>query len=125
MGPSVKHVLGVLEWSYVAPEKPFFFKNRVCFGVTPPPPRFGKSPHFLHDFFKPFLTFDKQFNVAWILLLIIRTAYAKGFNKESTTLDELLDYYNESNTDVVSIQMRNYCEKKGKEKVSLLLLRHL
>merc|ERR1712083_27639 len=31
--------------------------------------------------------------------------------------DELLDYYNESNTDVVSIQMRNYCEKKGKEKV--------
>ena len=76
-------------------------------------------------FFKPFLTFDKQFNFAWILLLIIRTAYAKGFNKESTTLDELLDYYNESNTDVVSIQMRNYCEKKGKEKVSLLHLRHL
>merc|ERR1719266_1884750 len=50
-------------------------------------------------------------------LLEARTAYAKGFNKESTTLDELLDYYNESNTDVVSIQMRNYCEKKGKEKV--------
>ena len=24
MGPSVKHVLGVLEWSYVVPEKPFF-----------------------------------------------------------------------------------------------------
>ena len=23
MGPSVKHVLGVLEWSYVVPEKPF------------------------------------------------------------------------------------------------------
>merc|ERR550539_422550 len=50
-------------------------------------------------------------------LLEARTAYAKGFNKESTTLDELLDYYNESNTDVVSIQMRNYCEKKGKDKV--------
>merc|ERR1711936_804066 len=38
-------------------------------------------------------------------------------NKETTTLDELLDYYNEANPDVVSIQMRNYCEKKGKEKV--------
>merc|ERR1712223_1011381 len=46
-----------------------------------------------------------------------RTAYAKGFNKETTTLDELLDYYNEANPDVVSIQRRNYCEKKGKEKV--------
>ena len=46
-----------------------------------------------------------------------RTAYAKGFPKESTTLDELIEYYNESNPDVVSIQMRNYCEKKGKEKV--------
>merc|ERR1711963_1242803 len=41
----------------------------------------------------------------------------KGFNKETTTLDELLDHYNEANPDVVSIQMRNYCEKKGKEKV--------
>merc|ERR1719264_941711 len=36
-------------------------------------------------------------------LLEARTAYAKGFNK--------------SNPDVVSIQMRNYCEKKGKDKV--------
>ena len=25
MGPSVKHVLGVLEWSYVVPEKKTFF----------------------------------------------------------------------------------------------------
>lgn len=50
-------------------------------------------------------------------LLEARTAYAKGFNKESSTLDELIEYYNESNQDVVSIQMRNYCEKKGKEKV--------
>merc|ERR1719150_1682183 len=50
-------------------------------------------------------------------LLEARTAYAKGFNKETTTLDKLLDYYNEANPDVVSIQMRNYCEKKGKEKV--------
>merc|ERR1719462_1150834 len=49
-------------------------------------------------------------------LLEARTAYAKGFNKETTTLDELLDHYNEANPDVVSIQMRNYCEKKGKEK---------
>merc|ERR1719182_220367 len=50
-------------------------------------------------------------------LLEARTAYAKGFNKESSTLDELIEYYNESNPDVVSIQMRNYCEKKGKDKV--------
>merc|ERR1719249_161611 len=50
-------------------------------------------------------------------LLEARTAYAKGFNKENSTLDELIEYYNESNPDVVSIQMRNYCEKKGKEKV--------
>ena len=35
MGPSVKHVLGVLEWSYVVPETLFFFfKSRVWFGVT-------------------------------------------------------------------------------------------
>merc|ERR1719288_736827 len=50
-------------------------------------------------------------------LLEARTAYAKGFNKETSTLDELIEHYNESNQDVVSIQMRNYCEKKGKEKV--------
>merc|ERR550519_1526614 len=50
-------------------------------------------------------------------LLEARTAYAKGFNKESSTLDELIEYYNESNPDVVSVQMRNWCEKKGKEKV--------
>merc|ERR1719180_368223 len=50
-------------------------------------------------------------------LLEARTAYAKGFPKESTSLDELIEYYNESNQDVVSMQMRNYCEKKGKEKV--------
>lgn len=48
-----------------------------------------------------------------------RTAYAKGFDKETTTLDELLDHYQLSsvNTDVVSIQMRNWADKKGKEKV--------
>jgi len=42
-----------------------------------------------------------------------RTAYAKGFDKENTTLDELLDHFNEINPSVVSIQMRNY---KGKDK---------
>ena len=36
-------------------------------------------------------------------------------------MDELIEYYNESNPDVVSIQMRNYCEKKGKEKVMFFL----
>ena len=50
-------------------------------------------------------------------VIFSRTAYAKGINKETTTLDELPDHYNGANPDVVSIQMRNYCEKKGKEKV--------
>lgn len=45
-----------------------------------------------------------------------RTAYSKGYDKEKTTLDELLDHYNETNPDVVSIQMRNWAEKKGKDK---------
>ena len=58
----------------------------------------------------------------WLYVCIFRTAYAKGFNKETSTLDELIEYYNESNPDVVSIQMRNYCEKKGKEKVIFFLL---
>jgi len=44
-----------------------------------------------------------------------RTAYAKGYDKENTTLDELLDYFNETNPAVVSVQMRNYAENKGKE----------
>jgi len=46
-----------------------------------------------------------------------RTVYAKGFDKENTTLDELLDHFNETNSNVVSIQMRNWSDKKGKEKV--------
>jgi len=50
-------------------------------------------------------------------LLEARTVYAKGFDKENTTLDELLDYFNETNPNVVSIQMRNWADKKGKEKV--------
>ena len=45
-----------------------------------------------------------------------RTVYVKGFNNEGTTLDELLDYFNESNSNVVSIQMRNYSVGKGKDK---------
>ena len=49
MGPNVKLVLVVLEWSYVVPEKTFF-KNRVWFGVTAPP---GLANHhtFPHLFF--------------------------------------------------------------------------
>merc|ERR1719312_2236949 len=49
-------------------------------------------------------------------LLEARTVYAKGFDKENTTLDELLDYFNETNPNVVSVQMRNWSDKKGKEK---------
>merc|ERR1711983_73253 len=45
-----------------------------------------------------------------------RTVYVKGFDNENTTLDELLDHFNETNTNVVSIQMRNYSIGKGKEK---------
>ena len=53
MGPSVKHVLGVQEWSYVVPEKTFFFfqKQSSVRGDIPPLPRFGESPDFLRDFF--------------------------------------------------------------------------
>jgi len=46
-----------------------------------------------------------------------RTVYVKGFDTENTSLDELLDHFNETNTDVVSIQLRNYSVGKGKEKV--------
>merc|ERR1719481_966328 len=49
-------------------------------------------------------------------LLEARTVYAKGFDKENTTLDELLDHFNETNPNVVSVQMRNWSDKKGKEK---------
>ena len=45
-----------------------------------------------------------------------RTVYVKGFDLEATTLDELLDFFNETNTNVVSIQMRNYSLGKGKDK---------
>ena len=49
-------------------------------------------------------------------LLEARTVYVKGFDQESTTLDELLDFFNDTNTNVVSIQMRNYSVGKGKDK---------
>jgi len=49
-------------------------------------------------------------------LLEARTVYVKGFDLESTTLDELLDFFNDTNTNVVSIQMRNYSVGKGKDK---------
>ena len=29
-------------------------------------------------------------------------------------MDELIDHFNTTNPDVVSVQMRNWCEKKGK-----------
>ena len=53
MGPSVKHVLGVQEWSYVVPGKHFFSSSKMQFGSgwPPPPPRFGESPDFFVFFF--------------------------------------------------------------------------
>ena len=45
-----------------------------------------------------------------------RTVYVKGFDLEATHLDELLDFFNETNNNVVSIQMRNYSVGKGKDK---------
>ena len=33
MGPSVKHVLGVLEWSYVIPEKNIIFGSKMPLGL--------------------------------------------------------------------------------------------
>ena len=51
MRPSEKHVLGVLEWSYVVPEKKLF-KIRVWSGVTPSPvwPKAKFSVDFLDTF---------------------------------------------------------------------------
>jgi len=45
-----------------------------------------------------------------------KTAYAKGFDKENTTMDELLEYYAEHEPTVVNIQMRNYFDKKDKKR---------
>ena len=55
-GPSVKHVLSVLEWSYVVPEKTFSFKNRVWLGVTPPPCLVNHQTFYLIFSLKPSLS---------------------------------------------------------------------
>eukprot|EP00088_Acartia_fossae_P061966 TRINITY_DN7457_c0_g1_i2.p1 TRINITY_DN7457_c0_g1~~TRINITY_DN7457_c0_g1_i2.p1 ORF type:complete len:370 (-),score=172.40 TRINITY_DN7457_c0_g1_i2:387-1496(-) len=45
-----------------------------------------------------------------------RTAYAKGYDKEKTTMDELLEYYTEHEPSIVHVQMRNYMDNKTKTK---------
>ena len=52
--PSVKHVLGVLEWSYVVSEKPFFLLQKIEFGSGWPPPPPGLGNHQIF-FVKPSL----------------------------------------------------------------------
>jgi len=54
-------------------------------------------------------------------LVQARTAYAKGYDKEKTTMDELLEYYEEHNPNIVNIQMRNYTDKKKHFKGSVFL----
>jgi len=49
-------------------------------------------------------------------ILEARTAYAKGYDKENTTMDELLEFYAENLPKIVNIQMRNYLDKKSKTK---------
>lgn len=44
--------------------------------------------------------------------LEVKTAYAKGFDKEKTTMDELLEYYLEHEPSVINIQMRTYVDKR-------------
>ena len=58
MGPSVKHVLGVLEWSCVVPEKNLFFLSKIEFGS------------FLLDFFcATFPKSEKYFCHIYIFIL--------------------------------------------------------
>merc|ERR1719508_376525 len=45
-----------------------------------------------------------------------RTVYLKGFDKENTTLDELIDYFHNSYEKVLNVQMRTYMDKKNKER---------
>jgi len=47
-------------------------------------------------------------------LLEAKTAYAKGYDKDNTTMDELLEYYAEHEPTVVHVQMRNYTKDKKK-----------
>ena len=51
--PSVKHVLGVLEWFYMLTEKILFQNWSLAFYYhpRPAPPQFGKRPDFFRFFF--------------------------------------------------------------------------
>ena len=42
-----------------------------------------------------------------------------GFDKEKTTLDELLEYYMDHEPAVINIQMRNYVDKKDKSRAPI------
>ena len=44
-----------------------------------------------------------------------RSVYVKGFEKEKTTLDDLLDYFNKYDN-VINVFMRNWTEKRDKSK---------
>ena len=45
---------------------------------------------------------------AYIKVLEARVVYAKSFDKENTTIDELLDHFNETNSNVIRITIRNW-----------------
>jgi len=45
-----------------------------------------------------------------------RTIYLKGFDKENTTLDELIDYFHNGYENVLNVQMRTWMDKKTKER---------
>jgi len=49
------------------------------------------------------------------LKLQAKTAYAKGFDKDAT-MDMLLDYYTENEPTVINVSMRQYFDKKDKQK---------
>ena len=65
MTPSVVHVLGVLEWSCVVPEKKLFsfFKIGVWSG-------FGKRPHFLLDNLLAPFPYHGHMVVIWVKAII-------------------------------------------------------
>jgi len=49
--------------------------------------------------------------------LVKQTVYVKGFDKENTTLDGLVEFFEEKlGSDVLNLQMRNYQDKKDKNK---------
>jgi len=43
-----------------------------------------------------------------------RTVYVKGFEKETTTLDELIEYFHGSFANVLNVNMRNWFDKRDK-----------